>query len=112
MTKTTIHKSLNFFIRQLFCLVLIFNVAGKTMVLDILHESMDLFELCDSGSEEKELDCKEKEIEDYDEEKKFFSDSILNFKHANETKGAHYYTYNMSLEIHDSIVLPPPEALA
>lgn len=109
MINSTIYKTLSLFIRQIFCLVLIFNVVGKTFVVDILHESLDLFELCDSTSEEKEIDCKEKELEDYDEQKKFFAESDINFKSLDESAGFHFYEYSPYLEIHSSIILPPPE---
>lgn len=109
MINSTYYKTLQIFIRQLFCLVLVFNVVGKTFVVDLLHESLDLFELCDSSSEEKEVDCKEKELEDYDEEKKFFEDTELVVKYTDEFAGIHYYEHNVYFDIHTSIVLPPPE---
>ncbi len=109
MINTTFYKAFNLFIKQLFCLVLIFNVVGKTFVVDLLHESFDLFELCDSTSEEKEMDCKEKELEDYEEEKKFLEDIDLEFKYVNEYSGIHYYEHDFYFNIHTSIVLPPPE---
>ncbi len=109
MINSTYYKTLQIFIRQLFCLVLIFNVAGKTLVVDLLNESLDLFELCDSNSEEKEVDCKEKELKDYDEEKKFFEDTDLDFKYMNELVGIHYYEHNLYFDIDSSIILPPPE---
>lgn len=109
MDNSTFYNVLNLLIKQLFCLVLIFNVVGKTFVVDILHESIDYFELCDSNPEEKELDCKEKEVKDYDEEEKFFADTSLNFKHADETIDLDFYRDNQYFGIHSSIVLPPPE---
>lgn len=109
MIDSTLYKTLQVIIRHLFCLVLVFNVAGKTLVVDLLHESLDLFELCDSGSEEKELDCKEKELEDYDEQKKFFEDVELDFRSVNELARLHYYEHNLYFNIDSSIILPPPE---
>lgn len=110
MNNSTFYKTLHLFIKQLFCLVLIFNVMGKTVVVEFLHDSFDYFELCDSASEEKEMD--EKEIEDYDEEKKFFVDISLHLKHTEDHMDYHFYKDSSYLNLHSSIVLPPPEELA
>lgn len=112
MINTTFNILFYKFIKQLFCLLLIFNVVGKDLIVDIVHESLDFFELCDSNPEEKELDCKEKELEDYDEEKKFLTESTLNLKKHYVHIGCHFYRNNHYFELHTSIVLPPPEYIS